>query len=166
MERIEKRILLLRGKKVMLDADLAELYGVLTKALNQAVRRNRDRFPPDFMFELTWEEVDVLRSRSQNVTLKKGKNIKYLPMVFTEQGVAMLSSILKSKQAVHVNIEIMRVFVHLREMLLDHKDLAQKLAQLEKRYDHQFKLVFDAIRQLMEPSPKSKIKIGFQLKDG
>ena len=161
-ERIEKRILFLRNHKVMLDSDLAELYGVETKVLNQAVRRNIDRFPNDFMFELTWEEIDTIRSRSQIVTLKKGKNIKYLPMVFTEQGIAMLSSVLRSGQAVQVNIEIMRTFVKLREILLSHKDLAQKLEQMEKKYDHQFRIVFDAIRELMtSPAPASKSRIGF-----
>lgn len=159
--QIENRILFLRGYKVMLDRDLANLYGVPTKALNQAVRRNRDRFPPDFMFELTWEEIEALQSRSQIVTLKKGKNIKYLPLVFTEHGVAMLSSVLKSPRAVHVNIEIMRAFARLRSILSSHKDLSEKLAQLEKKYDSQFKVVFDTIRQLMAPPATHNRKIGF-----
>ncbi|MDO8526834.1 MAG: ORF6N domain-containing protein [Deltaproteobacteria bacterium] len=162
-DRIENCILFLRGHKVILDRDLAVLYEVQTKTLNQAVRRNRDRFPADFMFELTWEEVERLESRSQIVTLKKGKNIKYLPFIFTEQGVAMLASILKSPRAVHVNIEIMRAFVRLRTMIATHKGLAQKLEQLEKKYDQRFKYVFDAIRQLMEPpATKSKNPIGFR----
>jgi len=158
---IENRILFLRGHKVMLDRDLAELYGVATKALNQAVRRNRDRFPPDFMFELTWDEIEMLESRSQIVTLKKGKNIKYLPLVFTEHGVAMLSSVLRSSRAIHVNIEIMRAFARLRSILSSHRDLAGKLAELEKKYDANFKVVFDAIRQLMTPPEKPRCKIGF-----
>ncbi|MDO8527732.1 MAG: ORF6N domain-containing protein [Deltaproteobacteria bacterium] len=161
-DRIENCILFLRGHRVILDRDLAILYEVQTKALNQAVRRNRDRFPADFMFELTWEEVERLELRSQIVTLKKSNHIKYLPLVFTEQGVAMLSSVLKSQRAVHVNIEIMRAFVRLRTMIATHKDLAQKLEQLEKKYDQRFKYVFDAIRQLMEPpAPKPKKPIGF-----
>ena len=162
-DRIENCILFLRGCKVILDRDLASLYEVPTKAFNQAVRRNFDRFPSDFMFELTWDEVEGLQSRSQFVTLKKGKNIKYLPLAFTEQGVAMLSGILKSQRAVHVNIEIMRAFVRLRNMLATHKDLAKQLQEMEKRYDHQFKMVFDAIRQLMAPpSVPTKRKIGFE----
>ena len=162
-DRIENCILFLRGCKVILDRDLASLYEVPTKAFNQAVRRNFDRFPSDFMFELTWDEVEGLQSRSQFVTLKKGKNIKYLPLAFTEQGVAMLSGILKSQRAVHVNIEIMRAFVRLRNMLATHKDLAKQLQEMEKRYDHQFKMVFDAIRQLMAPpSAPAKRKIGFE----
>ena len=163
VERIEKRILLLRGHKVMLDSDLAELYGVATKVLLQAVRRNIKRFPIDFMFRLNYQEVSALRS--QTVTLKEGRgeHRKYTPYVFTEQGVAMLSSVLRSERAVLVNIEIMRAFVHLRAMLISHKYLAQKLEQLEKQYDHKFKMVFDAIRQLMAPpSAPAKRKIGFE----
>lgn len=162
VEFIEKKILLIRGQKVMLDSDLAALYGVETKTLNQAVRRNIKRFPEDFMFELSREENDSLRS--QIVTLKsgRGQHRKYLPYVFTEQGVAMLSSVLNSDQAIEVNILIMRAFVKLREMISTHKDLARKLEQLEKKYDSQFKLVFDAIRQLMvPPEPKKKRPIGF-----
>ena len=162
VEFIEKRILLIRGQKVMLDSDLAALYGVETKALNQAVRRNIKRFPEDFMFELSREENDSLRS--QIVTLKsgRGQHRKYLPYAFTEQGVAMLSSVLNSDQAIEVNILIMRAFVKLREMISTHKDLARKLEQLEKKYDSQFKLVFDVIRQLMAPpEPKKKRPIGF-----
>ncbi len=145
----------------MLDYDLATLYGVPAKVLNQAVKRNRERFPDDFMFQLTWEEVDQLTSRSQFVTLKQGTNLKYAPHAFTEFGVAMLSSVLKSKQAIQVNIEIMRAFSRLREMLASHKELAQKLARLEQNYDAQFRTVFDAIRQLMNPPATSKQKIGF-----
>jgi len=160
IERITRAILLIRGQKVILDRDLAELYGVGTKILNQAVRRNRARFPEDFMFQLTWEEIE--NPRSQFVTLESGKNIKYLPFAFTEQGVAMLSSVLHSKRAVRVNIEIMRAFVQLRQMLASHADLARKLAALEKKYDAQFKVVFDAIRELTTPpEPSRKHRIGF-----
>ena len=160
-EKIEKRIFLLRGQKVMLDADLAELYGVETGALKRAVKRNRERFPEDFMFPLTFQEVGILRC--QNGISSWGGH-RFLPYAFTEQGVAMLSSVLKSKRAVQVNIEIMRAFVKLREMLASHKDLALKLAEMEKKYDSQFKVVFDAIRELMtpiEPPPKPR-RIGFR----
>jgi len=152
----------------MLSSDLAELYGVETRALLQAVKRNLDRFPGDFMFQLTWDEVAGLRStppkrisRSQIVILKRGHNPKYLPYAFTEQGVAMLSSVLRSQRAVHVNIEIMRAFVQLRRMLLTHRELSEKLAALEKKYDIQFKVVFDAIRELMNPSTPKRRRIGF-----
>ena len=173
VERIEGLIFLIRGQKVMLSAELAELYGVQPKVLIQAVKRNIERFPSDFMFQLTRQEVTILksqivtssytstyRSRSQIVTLKRGQNIKYLPYAFTEQGVAMLSSVLRSKRAVRVNIEIMRAFVRLRRLLSTHADLARKLEELEKKYDSQFQVVFEAIRQLMmppEPSPKKEI---------
>jgi len=160
VERITRSILLIRGQKVMLDTDLAELYDVGTKALNQAVKRNRGRFPGDFMFQLTWEEAE--NPRSQIVTLKPGENIKYRPYAFTEQGVAMLSSVLRSARAVRVNIEIMRAFVQLRQMLSSNADLARKLAALEKKYDAQFKVVFDAIRELTAPpEPSKKRRIGF-----
>ena len=161
-ERIESRIVLLRGQKVMLDSELAELYGVATKVLIQAIKRNIERFPADFMFQLTVEEADLLRS--QIVTLKtgRGRHRKYLPYAFTEQGVAMLSSVLRSKRAVRVNVEIMRTFVRLRQMLASNTDLARKLATLEKKYDAQFRVVFDAIRELMTPpEPKKKRPIGF-----
>jgi hypothetical protein len=131
-EVIERRILVIRGHKVMLDTHLAELYGVDTKTLKRAVRRNRDRFPPDFMFELTAEEHRALRY--QFGTLKRGEHIKYRPFVFSEQGVAMLSSVLRSKRAMVVNIEIMRVFVRLREVLANNRELAHKLADLERRF--------------------------------
>ena len=160
IERITQAILLIRGQKVILDRDLAQLYGVGTRVLNQAVKRNRARFPEDFMFQLGWDEVE--NPRSQTVILKSGKNIKYLPFAFTEQGVAMLSSVLHSERAVRVNIEIMRAFVQLRQMLSSHADLARKLAALEKKYDAQFKAVFDAIRELMTPAePPGKRRIGF-----
>lgn len=157
VERIEKQILLIRGEKVMLDSDLAELYGVETKVLNQAVKRNLERFPSDFMFQLTEEEVTALRS--QFVTSKTGRGGRtHRPYAFTEQGVAMLSSVLKSKRAVQVNVEIMRTFVRLRQMLATHADLARKLHELEKKYDHQFKIVFDAIRALMQPADEKEPK--------
>jgi hypothetical protein len=162
-ERIERAILVLRGHKVMLDADLADLYGVETRALVQAIKRNIDRFPSDFMFHLSADEAEFLRS--QTVILKKGgrgQHRKYLPYAFTEQGVAMLSSVLRSPRAVRVNIEIMRAFVRLRQMLQSNMDLARKLDALEKKYDAQFKVVFDAIRQLMTPPQGTKKRrIGF-----
>ena len=161
--RIERRILLLRGEKVMLDSDLAELYGVETKALNQAVKRNLDRFPADFMFQLSPKEAALI-SRSQIVTLKHGTNLKYRPHVFTEQGVAMLSSVLRSKRAVQVNIAIMRAFVQLRQMLATNANLSRKLEALEKKYDAQFRAVFEAIRELMaadKPERKRRREIGF-----
>jgi hypothetical protein len=166
VERIERAIFMLRGHKVMLDADLAALYGVKTKALNQAVSRNTGRFPADFMFQLTEEEA--IRLRSQIVTLQpgRGQHRKYLPYVFTEQGVAMLSSVLRSPRAVQVNIEIMRAFVRLRELIATNKDLARRLNGLEKKYDTQFKAVFDAIRQLMAPPQKPRRSIGFKVGEG
>jgi len=160
-ERIERLILLIRGHKVLLDTDLAQLYNVSTKVLNQAVRRNKDRFPSDFIFQLTTEEVYSLRSQTVTLETGRGRHRKYLPYAFSEQGIAMLSSVLRSKRAVHVNIEIMRAFVRLRELLATHKDLARKLEALEKKYDAQFKVVFDAIRQLMSPEAPKKRKIGF-----
>lgn len=129
VEVIRRKIYIVRGEKVILDKDLAELYGVTTKQLKQQVRRNIKRFPEDFMFELTWEEAES--SRSQFVTLKKGRNIKYLPYVFTEQGIAMLSSVLNSERAIEVNIQIMRVFTQLRKLMLSHKHLARKIELLE-----------------------------------
>jgi len=174
IERIERSILLIRGHKVMLDRDLAYLYGVTTKVLNQAVKRHADRFPEDFMFQLTmeeariwWEQVRAFRLRSQIVTLKRGQHIKYRPYAFTEHGILMLSSVLNSERAVQVNIEIMRTFVHLRKLLASHAGLARKLDALEKKYDAQFKIVFDAIRQLMappEPEPPKK-RIGFLVEE-
>lgn len=162
-ERIEKRILLLRGHKVILDNDLAELYEVEIKQLKRQVRRNMDRFPEDFMFELSKQEQESLRSHFG--TLKRGEHSKYLSYAFTEQGVAMLSSVLRSKRAVRVNVEIVRAFVRLREVLATHKDLARKLEALEKKYDSQFRVVFDAIRQLMTPPEPRKQKIGFLVRE-
>ena len=157
--RIERHILLIRGEKVMLDADLATLYEVETRVLVQAVKRNIERFPTDFMFQLSKEEFDHLRS--QAVTSSWGGR-RYPPYAFTEQGVAMLSSVLRNKRAVQVNVEIMRAFVRLRRMLEGNKALAKKLDELEQKYDEQFRIVFDAIRQLMTPpDPKQKRPIGF-----
>lgn len=162
VELIERRIYLIRGHKVMLDSELAELYQVPTKVFNQAVSRNPNRFPEDFMFQLTPEEDQ--RLRSQFVTSKTGRGgRRYRPYVFTEQGVSMLSSVLNSERAVHVNIAIMRAFVRLREMMASNKGLAAKLDALEKKYDTQFGIVFQAIRKLMQPtrSPESR-RIGFR----
>jgi hypothetical protein len=160
-ERIESRIFLIRGEKVILDSDLAELYGVEAKVLNQAVRRNHERFPEDFMFQLTVEEFANLRSQIVTSSSTHGGR-RYAPLVFTEQGVAMLSGLLNSERAVAVNIAIMRTFVRLRQLIATHADLARKLAQLESRYDEQFKAVFDAIRELMSPAePRRKREMGF-----
>ena len=159
-EQIERCILLVRGQRVMLDSDLAALYSVETRVLKQAVRRNIKRFPGDFMFELTKEENRPLRS--QNVTLKRGQHSKYLPFAFTEQGVAMLSGVLRSPRAVQVNIQIMRTFVDLRQILSTHKELQRQLDALERKYDKQFRVVFEAIRQLMEAPRTKRRRIGFQ----
>ncbi len=157
-EKIASQIYLIRGEKVILDNDLAKLYGVEVKRLKEAVRRNIKRFPNDFMFELTKEEFDNLKS--QFATSSWG-GTRYRPFAFTEQGVAMLSGILNSDRAIQVNIAIMRTFVQLRQWLSSHKELERKLALLENRYDKQFKLVFDAIRQLMKEEKKPLRKIGF-----
>ena len=143
----------------MLDRDLAALYGVEIRALKQAVRRNIDRFPFDFMFELSKKESQSLRS--QNVILKRGQHSKYLPFAFTEQGVAMLSSVLKSNRAVQVNIQIMRAFIKMRQMYISHEDTKQKIIAMEKKYDKQFQVVFKAIKQLLEEDEKPKRKIGY-----
>lgn len=163
LERIERAIIVLRGQKVMLDETLAELYGVPIKRLNEQVKRNLDRFPDDFMFQLTQDEAERLRSHF--ATLKaagRGQHRKYQPYAFTEQGVAMLSSVLRSPQAVHVNIEIMRAFVRLRQMLQSNADLSRRLDTLERKYDAQFKQVFQAIRELMQPMDKPKRRLGFK----
>ena len=162
IERIARAIVLIHGQKVMLDADLAELYGVETKALNRAVKRNIGRFPGDFMFQLTTEEAERLRYQIGTLKTGRGRHRKYRSYAFTEQGIAMLSSVLHSERAVRVNIEIMRAFVQLRQMLSSHAELARKLAALEKKYDAQFKVVFDAIRELTAPpEPPKKRRIGF-----
>ena len=161
-EQVERNILLIRGHRVMLDTDLASLYGVLAKRLNEQVRRNKKRFPSDFMFQLTPEEVERLRSQFATLKPGRGQHRKYRPYAFTEQGVAMLSSVLHSERAIQVNIAIMRAFVQLREMIGSNKGLARRLNELEKKYDSQFRVVFEAIRELMtEPEPKVK-RIGFK----
>jgi hypothetical protein len=163
VERIQKSILLIREQKVLLDKDLAEMYGVTTFNLNKAVKRNLNRFPKDFMFQLTKEENECLRFQT-GISKPVGRGgRRYLPYAFTEQGVAMLSSVLHSDTAVAVNIAIMRAFVQLREILSTHKDLARKLDALEKKYDQNFRVVFEAIRQLMAPpnTPEKKGKFGF-----
>ena len=147
LDRIERQIFFIRGEKVLLDSDLAELYGVQTKELNKAVARNQDRFPSDFMFQLSHEEFDALRF--QLGTSKRGGR-RYRPYVFTEQGVAMLSSVLRSSRAVQVNVQIMRTFVRLRQMLSSNTGLSRKLDELEKKYDQKFKIVFDVLRALTE----------------
>ena len=158
-ERIERRILLVRGHKVMLDAHLAELYEIETKMLTRAVRRNLERFPADFMFQLTAEESLDLRCQFGTSSSWGGR--RYRPYAFTEQGVAMLSSVLRSPRAVQVNIAIMRAFVKLRAMLATNHELARRLDDLESRYDEQFRVVFDAIRELMRPPGKPRSRIGF-----
>ncbi|MDD5089678.1 MAG: ORF6N domain-containing protein [Candidatus Wallbacteria bacterium] len=159
---VESKILLLRGKRIMLDRDLAELYGVETKVLNQAVKRNLARFPSDFMFQL--RDKDIEKSRSQIVTLngKRGQNTKYLPYAFTENGIAMLSSVLKSERAIMVNIQIMPTFTRLREILSSNRELRQKIEELEDKCDQQFKAVFEVIRQILHPREKQKPQIGFR----
>jgi hypothetical protein len=166
VERIQKRILLLRGQKVILSQDLADLYAVPVKALNQAVRRNRLRFPDDFMFQLNSDELENLKS--QFVTSSWG-GTRFFPYAFTEQGVAMLSTVLRSERAVQVNIAIMRAFVQLRQILSTHTELARKLAELEQRiegHDTAIRSLFEAIRQLMAPPPAPpKPQIGFHVKE-
>ncbi len=163
VERVERSILLIRGQKVMLSVHLAELYDVETRALNQAVKRNIIRFPKDFMFQLSEDEARQLVS--QNVIPHKKYFGGSLPYAFTEQGVAMLSSILNSERAIKVNIEIMRTFVRLRRLLASHAELARKLEALEKKYDAQFKVVFDAIRELMKAPESKKRPIGFLVEE-
>ena len=158
-ERIEAAILLLRGEKVLLDRDLAELYGVSTSNLNKAVTRNLTRFPPDFMFKLTRKEFADLKF---HFGTSSWGGTRKLPRAFTEHGVAMLSGVLQSDRAVRVNIEVMRAFVRLRRVIATHADLARKLEELESKYDQQFAVVFDAIRQLMSPAAEPKTSIGFR----
>jgi hypothetical protein len=166
IEVIEKRIYLIRGEKVMLSTNLAELYGVEPKVLVQAIKRNRERFPSDFMFQLSRQEYTILKS--QFVTSSWGGIRRATPYAFTEQGVAMLSSVLKSRRAVQVNIQIMRAFVRLGKFLLAHKELAAKLRELETRYeehDEQIKAIFEAIRRLLEPPAKPRRQIGFRVEE-
>ncbi|OQW88338.1 MAG: DNA-binding protein [Rhodoferax ferrireducens] len=159
-ENLAKLVFLIRAEKVLLDADLADLYGVTTKVLNQAVKRNLERFPADFMFQLTTEEWESMRS--QTVTASR-RNIGAMPYAFTEQGVAMLSSVLRSQRAVEVNIAIMRTFVQLRRLMDTNRELARRIEAMETRYDEQFSQVFDAIKQLIseDKSRKAKPPIGF-----
>ena len=171
-QSIESRILVVRGQRVMLDAELAKLYGVEVRALNQGVKRNAERFPADFMFQLTPGEAAALRSQivilegGPAQTRGRGRYAKYLPYAFTEQGVAMLSSVLKSKRAMQVNVEIMRAFVRLRSMIGHNRELARRLDALEAKYDGQFRVVFDTIRELMAPSaPAPRRRIGFVSQD-
>jgi len=164
VERITGLIQYIRGEKVMLDSDLARLYEVPTKVLKQSVRRNLDRFPKDFMFELT--EYEAICSRSQIVTLKRGQNVKYLPFAFTEQGVAMLSSVLNSEKAIKVNIAIMRAFVQMRRFLETHKELALKIEELEKTigvHDENIQLIFETIRQLIEKKNEPREPVGYKI---
>ena len=158
VENISSKIFVIRGHKVMIDRDLAELYGVETKRLKEQVRRNISRFPEDFMFVLTNQEVRNLRSQ---IATSSWGGTRYIPMAFTEQGVAMLSSVLNSERAVQVNIQIMRTFTRLRQMLTSHEDLRQKVEDMESRYDEQFQVVFEAIKQLISEEEKPKQKIGF-----
>jgi len=162
VERIASKIYLIRNVKVMLDRDIAELYGVETKRLKEQVRRNIERFPEDFMFELTIGEINNLRS--QFATSSWG-GARYRPMAFTEHGVLMLSSVLRSERAVQVNIQIMRTFTQLRKMLATHEDLRKRIESMEKKYDQQFKVVFEAIKQLLVDERKPKKKIGYTVKE-
>lgn len=175
IETIQQKIYLIRGEKVMFDRDLAMLYGVETKVLNQAVKRNKKRFPSDFMFQLNKKEADIFsrfqfgifnddNSRSQIVTLKRGHNIKYSPYVFTEQGIAMLSSVLNSERAIQVNIQIMRIFTSLRKMLMTHKELREKIEAMEKKYDKKFAIIFETIKLLLKEDATPKKRIGFECK--
>ena len=161
--RVERSIRIIRSDKVILDEDLAELYGIETKKLIQTVRRNLDRFPADFMFQLTNQEFKDLKFQSGTSSQWGGRRTP--PYAFSEQGVAMLSSVLHSPRAVQANIEIMRTFVRLRRILASHTELAERLEQLEQKYDEQFRVVFDAIRQLMQPDATEKEPIGFKVKE-
>ena len=158
---VERAILRIRGLNVLLDVDLAALYGVAARSLNQAVARNPERFPADFMFRLTAKEAESLRSQTVILKTARGRHRKYLPNAFTEQGIAMLSSVLRSSRAVSVNVEIMRTFVQLRRVLRTNAELARKLDALEAKYDARFRVVFQAIRELMTPRRLPKRRIGF-----
>ena len=161
VERIERRILLIRGQKVMLDSELAELYGVETKVLNRAVKRNRERFPGDFMFRLTIQEVTALRCQIGTSNIGRGGR-RYLPYAFTEHGAIMAANVLNTRRAIEASVYVVRAFVRLSELIASHKDLAKKLENLEQKYDTQFKVVFDAIRQLMAPPDPKPRRIGFR----
>jgi hypothetical protein len=159
-EIIESKIFFVRGKKVMIDRDLAKLYGVETKGLNQAVKRNRERFPDDFMLQLTKEEFENWKSQFVTSNSEK-RGLRKKPYVFTEHGILMLSNVLSSPKAIQVNIQIMRIFIKMREMLANHVELKQKIETMEKKYDYQFKAIFEAIKQLLESPSKPKKLIGF-----
>lgn len=161
---VERLIYKVRNQRVMLDSDLATIYKVSTKRLNEQVRRNFERFPADFMFQLTHEEWDSLRSQIATLKENRGTHRKYKPFAFTEHGAVMLANILRSKTAVQASIHVVRAFIHLRELVISHEDLTRKIDDMEKKYDVQFKIVFDAIRQMMIRPEKESRKIGFQLK--
>ena len=165
VERIEHAIIVIRGKKVMLDGNLADIYGIETKGLIRAVKRNLERFPEDFMFQLTKEEFESLRY--QFGTSKTGRGgRRYLPYVFTEHGAVMLASVLNSPVAINASVQVVRAFVKLRQLLVTHTELARKINSLEKKYDSQFAVVFKAIKELMQPQAKEKEKkIGFKVKE-
>ncbi len=165
LERIEQSILHIRGEKVMLDSELAKIYGVETKALNRAVKRNKDRFPADFMFQLTPKEAESLRCQFGTSNTGRGGR-RYSPYVFTEHGALMVANILNSQRAVQTSVQVVRAFIRMRQVLASTAELAEKLRTLEMKYDSQFKVVFDAIRQLMSaPEPKRR-EMGFHVKDG
>jgi hypothetical protein len=165
VKEIQTQIHTIREQKVLLDSDLATMYQVETRTLNQAVTRNIERFPEDFMFQLTEDEYKILRSQNVILRSEHGKHRKYTPRAFTENGVAMLSSVLRSTRAIQVNIEIMRTFTQLREAALTHVKLSRKLEQMETKYDQQFKVVFDALKALVTPPKTTKRKIGFTQND-
>lgn len=164
--QVQSCILEVRGLKVIVDADLAQIFGVTTKRLNEAVKRNVERFPADFMFQLTKEESDTWhRLRSQTATLKRGQHLKYLPHAFTEHGAIMAATVLNSPQAVQMSLFVVRAFVNLRDALTGHRELARKLEELEQKSDSQFKIVFEAIRQLMTPAESPRKQIGFHVRE-
>ena len=163
VERIERAIILVRSEKVMLDSELAEIYGVTTKRLNEQVRRNLKRFPSDFMFQLTAEEAESLRSQIATSKERRGGR-RYLPYAFTEHGALMLANVLNSERAAQTSVMVVRAFVRLRQLVATNAELARKLEALENKYDAQFKVVFDAIRQLMSPPANPKREIGFHVK--
>lgn len=162
-DELAQRIFIIRGQRVMLDRGLAELYGVATRVLNQAVKRNRYRFPEDFMFQLTLEEARQLqRSRSQIVILNRGRNIKYAPFVFTEHGAVMLASVLNSETAIAASIQVVRAFVRLRSVLAAHKELEERLAELERETGANFKIVYELLASIVKPKSPAARKIGFR----
>jgi phage regulator Rha-like protein len=166
LERIERAILLTRGEKVMLDSDLAELYGIETGALNRAVKRNASRFPSDFMFQITPKEAEILKCQIGISSSGHGGRRRSFPFAFTEHGALMLANVLNSERAAQTSVQVIRAFVRLRQMLASNAELSRKLEALEKKYDSQFKVVFDAIRQLMSPSEAKRREIGFHVKQG